>query len=113
MRREYKDRQYNQESNTGDTVHQTDSGHGTGESARIEHPTFESEREVTEGVRAEGVVACAGQHGGLVQVGHPLRPRGGYQQVYGELTHVADRQRRLRPRNRRTKSCSLGIRRSC
>jgi hypothetical protein len=107
--------QFRQESNTSDTVDQTGSENSTGESVsvRIENPTMESEREVADGVRSEGVVADAGQHGGLVEVGHPLRPGRGYQQVDGELPHVPDRQRRLRPRNKMTKTWSLGIRRSC
>ena len=70
---------------------------------RIEHPTFESECEVADVVRAEGVVAGAGQHGGLVEVGHPPRPRRGYQKVYGELPHVANRQRWLQPGDSDTK----------
>jgi len=69
----------------------------------MEHRTFQSEREVAHGIGAEGVVAGTGQHGGLVEVGHPPRPRRGYQKVDGELAHVANRQRWLRPRDRKTK----------
>jgi hypothetical protein len=66
----------------------------------VREPTFEREREVADGVGAEGVVAGAGQHGGLVEVGHAPSLRRRYQQVHGELPHVAYRERGLRARGR-------------